>query len=111
MVGENNPLVPGDVAVLFLIGLGEVTPPLEAGVGAGDGGAAGPLNRVSGVTATVGGEAAAVLFQGLTPYLVGLYQLNIQIAETLATGDHELVVMLDGVTAQTGVTLPVLAGE
>lgn len=109
LIGEANPLEPGGVAVLYLIGLGEVMPPLAAGEGAGGGAAAGPINVVSGVTVTVGGQPAEVLFQGLTPYLVGLYQVNVRLAEDVTAGDPAVVVTLGGVSSQDGVTLPVMA--
>ena len=41
---------------------------------------------------TVGGLAAKVLFSGLTPGLVGVYQINIQVPQNASSGDQEVVV-------------------
>ena len=53
-----------------------------------------PRTSIAKPTATVGGEPAEVLFAGLTPGSVGVYQLNIQLPADLAAGDQALVVSL-----------------
>jgi uncharacterized protein (TIGR03437 family) len=42
-----------------------------------------------------------VQFAGLTPGLVGLYQINFQIPATLATGSYNLVITQNGVVSNS----------
>lgn len=90
--GPGNPASPGSAIVVYLTGLGAVTPALGTGAPAG----VQPLSfAASPVTATVDGISAKVIFAGLTPYLVGLAQVNL-IVPTLATGEHRLVINVGG---------------
>jgi adhesin/invasin len=64
-----------------------------------DGTAAGsnPLSSVtSAVTATIGGQTAAVSFAGLAPGFVGLWQANIVVPSGVTQGDLPLVVTAGG---------------
>jgi uncharacterized protein (TIGR03437 family) len=45
------------------------------------------------VSATIGGVAAPVVFSGLTPTLVALYQVNVQVPAGVPTGDAVPVVL------------------
>jgi uncharacterized protein (TIGR03437 family) len=77
-----------DYLVVFATGLGAVVgsngeaPPAD--------GAGAPLGTVyqtvSPVTATLGGVNAPVVFAGLTPSLVGLYQVNVQVTPAAPAG-------------------------
>jgi uncharacterized protein (TIGR03437 family) len=57
------------------------------------------------VTATIGGMNAPVVFSGLTPTLVALYQVNVQVPAGTPTGDAVPLVLTvtnpDGTTAQS----------
>lgn len=58
---------------------------------------------------TLGGVEAEVVFAGLAPGFVGLYQVNVQIPETAPVGDTiELVVSVNGMDSNT-VTLAITA--
>lgn len=53
-------------------------------------------------TATVGGTNAPIVFIGLAPGFVGLYQANIQIP-TIAAGNHNLILTVNGTASNTTV--------
>jgi uncharacterized protein (TIGR03437 family) len=57
------------------------------------------------VTATVGGQAATVLWAGLVS--AGLWQINLQIPSGLDAGDHAIAVAVGGKSSQAGVALKV----
>lgn len=108
LVSAGNPATGGEALILFLTGLGEVSPPVIAGAAAGDGTLGKPLSRVSEeVTVSVNGTRAAVLFAGLAPGFAGLYQLNFVTPASLATGTYAIQVGCSGSTSQTQVTMAV----
>jgi uncharacterized protein (TIGR03437 family) len=75
---------PGEVIQLYVTGLGAVTNPPETGAGAPDT----PLSHtVIPTDVWIGGEKARVLFSGLAPGYVGLYQINFEVPP-LAAGVH-----------------------
>ena len=89
LVTSANPGKPGEVLVLYAIGLGAVTPPVASGVPA----PSSPLSQtVNAPAVTVGGVPATVLFSGLAPGYVGLYQINFRLAPNTPAGDDDLIV-------------------
>jgi uncharacterized protein (TIGR03437 family) len=71
-----NPLRPNEAFTVFLTGLGEVGPPVEVGRPA----PASPLSSSRFTPrVTVGDVDAEVLFAGLAPGFVGVYQINAQL--------------------------------
>jgi uncharacterized protein (TIGR03437 family) len=84
-----------DYLAIFATGLGAVigtngeAPPVD--------GAAAPLatiyKSVGTVSATIGDVEVPVVFSGLTPSLVGLYQINIKITDEVPVGDTVPVVI------------------
>ena len=104
LVTAANPARAGDVLVVFATGLGGVSNPPPTGSAS----LASPLARALVLpTVTVGGVASRVLFAGLTPGLVGLAQINIELADILPVGNSlEMVVDFDGSISQP-VNLPV----
>ncbi|MBK9166754.1 MAG: hypothetical protein IPM24_04740 [Bryobacterales bacterium] len=104
LVSRDQPAQSNEYLVLYLTGLGAVTPEAVAGRPGGDGGALGALQRVTGtVTATIGGRDAVVHFAGLAPGFMGLYQVNLQAPAGLAEGAHPIVIRCDGQASQSGV--------
>jgi uncharacterized protein (TIGR03437 family) len=102
-VSAASPAVPGEYLILFLTGLGAVTPAIAAGQAAGDSGANGPLNHVPAGAAAVtfGGKQARVLFAGLAPGFVGLYQINFQAPAGATNGAAAVVVSTKEGSSQT----------
>jgi uncharacterized protein (TIGR03437 family) len=85
-----SPAARDEVVAVYVGGLGTVTPTLSDG-------AATPTsvfyNINSPVNIYVGGQLVTnVVFAGLVPTLAGLYQLNIQIPETVDSGPQSLAV-------------------
>ena len=83
-----HPALPGGWVTIYMTGQGMVTPPVASG-------AASPGNPVVlptlPVTAIIGGLPADVLFAGLTPGGVGLFQVNLTIP-ALASGNFPVIV-------------------
>jgi uncharacterized protein (TIGR03437 family) len=72
----SNPLRPNEVAIIYATGLGQVSPLAVPGVAA----STAPL-QVVGASPVVefGGVSGDVLYAGLAPGFVGLYQLNVRV--------------------------------
>jgi uncharacterized protein (TIGR03437 family) len=81
----NAPAGVGDYLVMYALGLGAVTPTLAIENGA----PASPYEyAVAPVTVTIGGIPATVLFAGLTPGYVGLYQVNVTMPSGVTPGNQ-----------------------
>jgi uncharacterized protein (TIGR03437 family) len=84
----DHPALVGGWVTVYMSGEGAVNPVVASG-------AASPGNPVAlpmlPVTATIGGQPADVLFAGLAPGGVGLFQVNLRIP-ALASGDYPLIV-------------------
>ena len=83
LVSPTAPATAGDVLIIYCSGLGAVDVPTVAGTTA----PSSPLARTANpVTVTIGGRNATVLFSGLTPSTVGLYQVNALVPEGVTPG-------------------------
>ena len=70
------PLRPGEIAVIYLTGLGFVSPFIEPGFPAAEV----PLSETTvQPKVTFGGAPGELIYSGLTPGLVGLYQINVSV--------------------------------
>jgi uncharacterized protein (TIGR03437 family) len=88
LVDAANPAQRGDTLQIFATGLGQTEPAAQSGEGAPS------FSRtLLPVTVTVGGVEAPVVYQGLAPGFVGLYQVNVVLPSTVAPGDNVLVVV------------------
>jgi len=96
LVSADRPAGSGSVLVIYANGLGPVTPATTTGQAA----AADPLSRTQATpNVTVGGIPAELLFSGLTPGYVGLYQLNVRLGTGVPAGlETPLVVSVSVVT-------------
>jgi len=89
---------PGDVLELFGTGFGPVSPAVPAGLIF-----SGAYRSANPITVTVGGVAANVSWGGLIS--PGLFQLNVTVPATLASGDHPIIASSGGVNSQTNALL------
>jgi uncharacterized protein (TIGR03437 family) len=104
ILGSDTPAPPGSVIQVYTTGLGAVTPAVAAGTPT----PVSPLSTaVLPVTASIAGRTATVLFAGLAPGTIGVYQVNIVVPMSAPSGADRLVLYVDGIGSQTGVTIQV----
>lgn len=86
----------GNTILIFMNGMG----PVSNTPASGDVALAQPLSG-TGVspTVTIGGSTAQVIFSGLAPGFVGLYQVNATLPSNAPTGSQPLAVTIGGVAA------------
>src|SRR5271157_3160449 len=95
----------GETIVIYCTGLGAVSPAVKEGSPAPT---TPPLSTtVNPVTVTVGGKAAQVVFNGLTPGFAGLYQVNAVVPAGITTGDTVPVVLSVAGQTSPAVTMAV----
>lgn len=98
LVSGTNPARTGESLAIFCTGLGAVKIP----VGSGAPSPASQLAETQLVPAvTLGGLTAPVSFSGLTPGLVGLYQVNVSVPGGLQPGNVALQIVAGGVSSNT----------
>jgi uncharacterized protein (TIGR03437 family) len=104
LVSAGDPARPGEFIVMFLLGMGKTDNPVTTG----DTSPTSTLNHpLSTPTLTLAGKPVPVAFAGLTPGLVGLYQINLQIPDVDVDGNLVLTVSQNGDTSNSTI-LPVL---
>jgi uncharacterized protein (TIGR03437 family) len=91
-VTDEAPLRPGEFAVVYLTGLGAVRslPPT------GDAASSSNATVLEIVEATLDGQPVEVVFAGLAPNFVGLYQVNFRVPLNARSGLLELVFQVQG---------------
>ena len=96
LVTSESPAHPGDAVTLLMTGNGpvQVTPPTGAAV-------AGPVATVLTPAVRIGPTPAQVTYSGLAPGFVGLYQVTVVLPDSLAAGDHEVLVSIGAATSNT----------
>jgi uncharacterized protein (TIGR03437 family) len=80
LVNAAKPAAGGETVLIFLTGLGTVTPPITDGT-SGTGSALHSAD--ANVVVYAGGQQATVVFKGQAPGFPGLYQLNVTLPQTL----------------------------
>jgi uncharacterized protein (TIGR03437 family) len=102
LVTPSNPVHKGDVLVIYLTGMGVTRPPTPTGQ-------PGPSSPLAATAATpqvtLGGLALGLIYSGLAPGEVGVYQLNVTVpAKGVPTGDSiPLVIKQAGGTTSLSV--------
>jgi minor extracellular serine protease Vpr len=97
VLGTANPARRGHYIQLYMNGLGAVDPQPATG----EPSPASPLSYCKlPPTVTIAGQPAVVQFCGLTPTVVGLYQINALVPESLSPGVHPMVVTIGGVPSR-----------
>ena len=99
---SSNPAPVGGAVSLFVTGLGAMSPALATGAPAGGNGSS---TSAQGVTATLGGQPATVIFAGGAPGYAGLDQVNVTIPQ-LAPGDYPIQIFA-GSAASNSATISV----
>jgi uncharacterized protein (TIGR03437 family) len=93
----------GDVLILWGTGFGPTTPPAPPGIPV-------PSDKIYDAgtpTVTINNVAATVYGAALAPGYAGLYQVAIQVPNSLADGDWPIVASIGGVQSPSGVVLSV----
>jgi uncharacterized protein (TIGR03437 family) len=96
---NTRPVKIGETIELFGVGFGPTNPPVPAGQVF-----SGAAPAVYGVTVTIGGVMAKVLFAGITES--GLYQFNV-VVPNVASGDQLLMASVAGARTQPGIYVTV----
>jgi uncharacterized protein (TIGR03437 family) len=103
LIGTQNPARRGAAVQIYSNGLG----PVENAPKSGEASPSNPLARTRApVQVTIGGRPAEVLFSGLTPQAIGLYQINVVVPADTPAGLQPVAIRVNGVEAKT-VMLPV----
>jgi uncharacterized protein (TIGR03437 family) len=102
LVSKTAPAIPGEYLVSYLAGLGNTTADLASG-------AASPVSPLATPTdvpvLTINGSQYPTFFVGMTPGLVGLYQMNFQVPAGLAAGNLSVSIAQSGQSSNQA-TLP-----
>jgi uncharacterized protein (TIGR03437 family) len=105
VIGANNPAKPGDIPMLFVTGMGSVTPSLFDGVPSSPTGQ--PPNVLDIYNSSSLGvyfdgiESSNINFAGVVPgYAAGLYQINAQIPPGVSSGNDYLDILTPDAEAE-----------
>lgn len=104
---STRPSRPGDVITIYCTGLGQTTPSAQDGQAA----SSSPLMNTAPVTVAFSSGGAPVTakssFAGLTPTLVGLYQVNVTIPSNVPTGTSVSLSITLGASTSNVVNIPI----
>lgn len=96
LVSAMSPATAGEYLVSYLAGLGDTNVPVQSGGPSPSSPLAEPQNSL---TLTINGTQYPTAFVGLTPGLVGLYQMNFQVPPGLPAGNLTITVSQNGVAS------------
>jgi uncharacterized protein (TIGR03437 family) len=101
---SSAPATAGDALVIYGAGLGVVTPAIPDGSAA----PSSPLSRTTNpIAVTIGGQNAPVIFSGLAPEFVGLYQINVTVPSGVPAAADAPLVITAGNSSSPTVTLAI----
>jgi len=105
--GPSRPAAKGSAVAVYMTGEGVTnTVPADGAIAPGNG--TGLYKPVLGVTATVAGIPATVLYYGTAPGIVyGVMQVNLTIPANVPSGPQPIVITVGTTNTQTGVTVAV----
>ncbi len=104
---SSHPATPGDTLLLLASGLGPVNPPGITANNSLDG----LRYATAAPTVTIGGVSMPVIFAGLSPQFVGVYQINVTVPSTeLPASAAPLQIQAGGVTSTVQENVAVGAG-
>jgi uncharacterized protein (TIGR03437 family) len=98
LADQNAPATAGNPVVIYCVGLGVVSP----AVNAGDITPTALFSAVAPVTVTFGTQTVAAGFAGLTPGLAGLYQVNVNVPPGVTPGNQVPVTISVGGKSSAG---------
>jgi uncharacterized protein (TIGR03437 family) len=102
-ISPSSPATRGEEIILYLVGMGQTDPPVPSGTAAPSDSLATALAKP---TVTIDGRPAEVLFAGLTPGSVGLYQIRLRVPPDAQAGALSVQVTQGDAQSNPGV-LPV----
>ena len=101
MANTASPAVAGETVLIYCTGLGPISPTPADGAAA-----SGATTTTFMPTVTIGGATASILYSGLAPGYVGLYQVNAVVPSGLTSGDKPVAITIGGARSAV-VMLPV----
>jgi len=96
LISSTSPAAPGEYVTIYLTGLGATDIPVPSGTASPSNP---PANVLDTPVLTLNSAQIPLLFAGLTPGLVGLYQIDFQVPQPLADGNYELLISQSGIVS------------
>jgi uncharacterized protein (TIGR03437 family) len=90
IITGTSPALPGEVIAIYATGLGPVSPAAVSGAGASD------PSTTTTPTVTIGGIPCPILYSGLAPTLVSIYQINVAVPAGLSSGNQVVQIGISG---------------
>lgn len=95
--GNDPPASPGSTITVYLTGQGRLDLPIPTGAPAPEHTLVSALATTS---ATIGNQNAEILFAGMAPGMIGVFQVNLRVPP-LSAGDYPVVVAIGASTSNS----------
>jgi uncharacterized protein (TIGR03437 family) len=95
IITAGSPALPGEVIAIYATGLGPVSPAAVSGAAASD------PSTTTTPTVTIGGINCPILYSGLAPALVSIYQINVAVPAGLSAGNQVVQIGISGAMSNT----------